>query len=766
MKTYLDRLSQLKKSSLENFKDFKPQFFRLSEKIEEMAFETLLTNKSPFVSDFIEDQLREFIKFKNPQKKFTNEEIVSEINNHLGTTKIHNYGVWVYYSWSNRLVHILDEDEFVQVRTSRNQYKITPEEKSILVEKKIGVIGLSVGQSVSVTLAMERICGELRLADFDLLELTNLNRIRTGIHNLGLPKVYSVAREIAEIDPFIKVVCFPEGLTQENMDMFFTDGGNLDLLVEESDGFDIKILCRHKARDLRIPVIMEASDRCMVDVERFDLEPKRDILHGLVNHLDIDTLKKLKTNEEKIPYMLDVLGIDTASVRLKASMLEIEQTINTWPQLASAVTMGGGITADVSRRMLLNQFTDSGRYYVDIEEIIGNKTKTDNKIQHEVATESFDFFEAASKVNIQRLDGQLTLEEENVKKLVELACKAPSGGNSQPWRWIYKNNILLLFNPYQPNVSTLDFDSRASQVAIGAALENLEIAANMDGLGLEIKFFPEKSAPFLVAAISFFMEKVASHQSEDLYNAISYRLTNRQLGKREPIENEILTRLKNKTKEVEGAELKFFIEPSVLTEIGEVLGELEKIRILDEKSHLDFVNEIRWTEEENNLKRDGVDIMTLDITNAERAGLQISRNKRVIQMVGNWHGGGAFKKLTKKSIDAASAVGVISMPRYGTEEYINSGRLLQKIWLEANACNISFQPMSASLFMYVRLFKGSGEGYSKQTIERLNEIRPEFERVFGFNKNLQEIFIFRLSKSGKPKVVSLRKPIEEMFKYL
>lgn len=86
-----------------------------------------------------------------------------------------------------------------------------------------------------------------------------------------------------------------------------------------------------------------------------------------------------------------------------------------------------------------------------------------------------------------------------------------------------------------------------------------------------------------------------------------------------------LTRLKNKTKEVEGAELKFFIEPSVLTEIGEVLGELEKIRILDEKSHLDFVNEIRWTEEENNLKRDGVDLMTLDITNAERAGLQISR---------------------------------------------------------------------------------------------------------------------------------------------
>lgn len=67
---------------------------------------------------------------------------------------------------------------------------------------------------------MERICGELRLADFDLLELTNLNRIRTGVHNLGLAKVYSVAREIAEIDPFLKVVCFPQGLSEDNLDEF------------------------------------------------------------------------------------------------------------------------------------------------------------------------------------------------------------------------------------------------------------------------------------------------------------------------------------------------------------------------------------------------------------------------------------------------------------------------------------------------------------------------------------------------------------------
>jgi tRNA A37 threonylcarbamoyladenosine dehydratase len=62
-------------------------------------------------------------------------------------------------------------------------------------------MGLSVGQSVSLALAMERSFGELRIADFDELDLSNINRIRTGVYNLKIQKTVIVAREIAEIDP-------------------------------------------------------------------------------------------------------------------------------------------------------------------------------------------------------------------------------------------------------------------------------------------------------------------------------------------------------------------------------------------------------------------------------------------------------------------------------------------------------------------------------------------------------------------------------------
>ena len=79
------------------------------------------------------------------------------------------------------------------------------------------------------------------------------------------------------------------------MDDFFTKSGQLDLLIEECDSLEVKIRARIKARSLGIPVLMDTSDRGMVDIERFDLEPDRPIFHGF--------LSKLGTEEE----ILDVI---------------------------------------------------------------------------------------------------------------------------------------------------------------------------------------------------------------------------------------------------------------------------------------------------------------------------------------------------------------------------------------------------------------------------------------------------------------------------
>jgi molybdopterin/thiamine biosynthesis adenylyltransferase len=345
-------------------------FYRLANPTDRNAFEMLLTTH-PSISryDTLISQLRDLVKLENPSKQLTDDEFASLIEEKLSGRPIEEFGVWVYYPWKNAIVHLLDEEDFIKVRTIRNVYKITPEQVELLSKKKIGVLGLSVGQAVVMSLVMERLCGEIRIADFDTLELSNLNRIRTGVFQLGLEKTEIVRREIAEIDPFIKVVVFREGIQKENIGAFLSEGGDLDLLVEECDSADVKMMIRLACRKKGIPVVMETSDRGLLDVERYDLDTNYPILHGLVEERFLQDRPLSK--EEKMELLFQCFDASQASEGMTRSISELGKSITTWPQLASDVILGGAVVAMTTRMIFLTNNIKSSRTYVDVPSIIG-----------------------------------------------------------------------------------------------------------------------------------------------------------------------------------------------------------------------------------------------------------------------------------------------------------------------------------------------------------------------------------------------------------
>jgi len=764
---FAPQLSLLINQTNEQNRTYKPLIFNLVDPVQKNAFEELLQQKNNLqVYDHIYTQVEELIKCLNPTIVFLPPtELQKAVANHFGNINESEYGVWVYYPWTNKLVHLLNEEEFAIVRTNRNKHKITIKEQATLSTKKIGVMGLSVGQSVSLTLAMERGFGELRIADFDELDLSNINRIRTGVFNIKLKKTVIVAREIAEIDPFLNVVCFEDGITENNLDDFLTGNGKLDLLIDECDSFDIKINSRTKAKALGIPVLMEGSDRGTIDIERFDLEPTRPVLHGMVAHLDMSKYSSLTTMDERIPYITAVTGVETLSPRMKASAIEIMATIATWPQLASAVTYGGGITADLARKILLGNLNTSGRFFIDIDELIqdplAEQKLTEPKLIEPLSTAQIQDF--ISRHQILPNGDEFDLPEVILDELISAAGKAPSGGNNQPWRWHYQNGLLHLFLEESAAQAYLDPHFISSYTSIGAAIENLLLKAASQNLNTKWQLTPQL-APSHIAWFAFKNSNETASEDLTLAEQINLRHTNRKIGPKQEIETSLLEQLSELTYKVEGAKLTWITAPEQIKILAGISIHTDLLRMFIDEAHFDFIHrEMRWDLDEVNQTEDGIGIHTLDLSNNDQIGIRLIKDKRAVDFLQKIDGGSGFKRLTMQQFMSSSAIGLISMPNPTAKDFIAGGMAAEKLWLGATALNLQIHPVNVPLIFFYKNSIEQNLNIPEKEKGILTQLENNFKHIFTLEPQEQAIFMFRIFKATPSPERTIRKSKAKIF---
>lgn len=744
---------------------YRPLIFRAAVPNDRTRLEDLLKNRAPHivVHDELEAQLAELVRALNPERRFAPGELAIAAKEHLKGCPIEDYGVWVYYPWSDKLVHLLDETEFIRVRTDRNRNKITAEEQALLATKKVGVIGLSVGQSVCLTLALERSFGELRIADFDTLDLSNLNRIRSGLHALGHRKTVNVAREIAEIDPFLKVTVYAEGATEENLHRFCTEGGKLDLLIDECDGVDVKIMCRLKARELHIPVLMDTSDRGMLDVERFDLEPSRSILHGLIDHLDPRAAALARTNEEKLPFVLPIAGMDTLSPRMKASMLEIESSVTTWPQLASSVVMGGGVAADTWRRMALGQFNSSGRWYIDLDEALKDQGSDASPVDLLPRYDAMDMDTMCRLAqDIHAKPETIPFQEVEANDIVRSAILAPSAGNLQPWKVLEHEGQLLIFHDAQHGDSGLDPGRLIPAVDMGAFVENMELRASELGIALHIEPYPLAEEHRLVAVV----RRIAGKQQADpLASQIPHRCTNRKKGDARKFDTEALPALEKAAAGINGHRAHFITERAGMDELAAIIGEAERLRFLHPIGHAElFQKEMRWNPKDAARDRDGLDLPTMELKLTEEVGFRMAMDRDAIDLLSDWDAGRGFMRMTRENIASASALALISAPSGSALDLLNGGRATQRLWLAATALGLAVHPCSAPILLAHPVRNGHSHTFAPPSSELLLDLYRRLSLAFDLSQR-EPVFMLRLSYAGSPTARSLRRPLSTVLSH-
>jgi molybdopterin/thiamine biosynthesis adenylyltransferase/nitroreductase len=726
------------------------------------ALAALLDETPPrFVHDEIVDQIGELLEARDPTYKPKGAARDARVVAHLQGRAAATYGRWVYYPWSSRLVHVLPRDEYRVVRTARNRYKITQSEQDTLYAKRIGVLGLSVGNSAAVTFALEGIGGAFKVADFDLLSLSNMNRLRSGTPDIGVNKTVLAAREMYEIDPYLDVTRYPQGVNAENMDDFLLAGGKLDLLVEECDDLYVKIVIRERCRALGIPVIMDTSDRGLLDIERFDLDPDRPVMHGLIGDVSAESLKGLPT-KDKVPIFLAIVGGHRMSTRMAASLPEIDQTIGSWPQLASAVALGGAITADAARRLLLGTLTDSGRWYVDVESIV--RDGSGELAQSAPPPRPFEISHEAQRprvIAVPRPSVSGVVDRDAIRWIVSHAILAPSAHNGQPWEFVWRDGALECRHDPTHDLPSLDFDRCATWATFGAVSINIELASRAIGLDPTFAFFPQPDDERLVCAARFRAQSVSV---DPLLEWVTRRVTNRRRDGRQHIDASSFGAMCNAA-DSSGARLQLITSSEQLDEMASLMGACDRISNMHERIHHEVMDGFRWTPEEVEAHRDGLDVATMELSATERAGMWLLSKWEIMATLKRIGGGVALEDLAKKCVASTSAIGLLTTSGVTPIDYVRGGRALQRVWLTATSLGLAIQPWTGLPYLFARVERGGGEGLAQSDIDELRGLRRRYRALFDVRDGDAEVLLFRISKANAPSAISLRRPVDSVLSF-
>ncbi len=639
---------------------------------------------------------------------------------------------------------------------SRNIGWVTEAEQALLRHKRVAIAGLGgVGGSHLLTLARLGI-GAFHIADLDRFELANFNRqAGATLATLGRPKTEVLEVMARDINPELEIRRFDQGVTADNLDAFLE---GVDLYLDGLDFFAVAA---------RRMLFAACQQRDIPAVTAAPLGMGTAVLNFLPGKMSFEDYFRLEGQPEEEQLLRFLLGLAPAGLHRAylADPSTVDLAGHRGPSTPMACELCAGAAATQVLKILLHrgpvlaaprglQF-DAYRNLVRRTWRPGGNANPLQRLALAVVRRQFRKL-CDSGGDERTVPEALTLPE----RVLELARWAPSGDNTQPWRFeILAEDHILVHGRDTRSHCIYDLQGHASQISIGILLETMDIAASGEGRRAVATRRPE--SPEEAPLFDVYLEAAPGRRESLLRPYIPLRTVQRRPFQRRPLRAREKAALESAVGE--GYEV-VWLEGRRRGTMARLMALNGKLRLTLPEAFQTHASVIEWRSRtsEDRIPDEAVGLDPL----ALRLMRWVMQDWKRVDFLNRYLGGTLIPRLELDFLPAlgcaAHFVLVASHPPRGIDDYVAAGRAVQRFWLTASRLGLLLQPEMTPLIFAEYLRQGiefTGHAASQALA---GKVVGRLQALLGEEVLERAVFMGRVGEGRIPSARSLRLPLARL----